>query len=90
MRSKTYHRMLVYGTEFGVVFLAKGRGTREAEGAVTESLVESSSTRYRASKYQIRRGRRAARSSTSQGSAEPLCARIKGANWEVSEGGADL
>ena len=23
MRSKTYHRMVVYGTEFGVVFLAK-------------------------------------------------------------------
>ena len=39
---------------------------------------------------QIRRERRAVRSSTSQGSAEPLCARIKGANREVSEGKADL
>ena len=29
-------------------------------------------------------------SATSQGSAEPLCARIKGANREVSEGKADL
>ena len=29
---------------------------------------------------------RAARPSTSQGRAEPLCARIKGANREVSEG----
>ena len=33
---------------------------------------------------------RAARSSTSQGSAEPLCARIKGANREVSERKTDL
>ena len=39
---------------------------------------------------QIRRRRREARSSTSQGRAEPLCARIKGANREVSEGKADL
>ena len=31
------------------------------------------------------RRRREARSSTSQGSAEPLCARFKGANREVSE-----
>ena len=30
------------------------------------------------------------RSSTSQGSAEPLCARIKGANREVSAGKADV
>ena len=44
---------------------------------------------YRVDAHQIRRGRRAARSSTSQGSAEPLCARIKGANREVSEGKAD-
>ena len=40
--------------------------------------------------HQIRRRRTAARSSTSQGSAEPLCVRIKGANREVSEGKADV
>ena len=40
--------------------------------------------------YQIRRRRRAARSLTSQGRAEPLCARIESANREVSEGKADL
>ena len=43
-------------------------------------------TLYRVSKHQIRRCRRAARSSMIQGSAEPLCARIKGASrvvlWE--------
>ena len=33
---------------------------------------------------------RAARSSTSQGRAEPLCTRIKGVNREVSEGKADV
>ena len=37
-------------------------------------------TFYRVSKHWIRRGRRAARSSTTQRSAEPLCSRIKGAN----------
>ena len=36
--------------------------------------------------HQIRRRRRATRSLTSQGRAEPRCARIKGANREVSEG----
>ena len=36
------------------------------------------------------RWRREAPSSTSQGSAEPLCARIKGENREVSEGKADV
>ena len=40
--------------------------------------------------HQIRRRRRAARSLTSQGRAEPLCARITGLNREVSEGKADL
>ena len=40
--------------------------------------------------HQIRRGRRAARLLTSQGKAEPLCARIESANREVSEGKADL
>ena len=63
-----------------------GGGTREAGGIVAESLVAL----YRVGTHQIRRGRRAARSSTSQGSAEPLCARIKGVTWKVSEGKADL
>ena len=61
-------------------------GTREAGSSVAETLV----AHYRVGTHQIRRRRRAARSSTSQGSAEPLCARIKGANREVSEGKADL
>ena len=39
---------------------------------------------------QIRRRWRAARSLTSQGRGEPLCARIESANREVSEGKADL
>ena len=63
-----------------------GGGTREAGSTVAGSLVAL----YRVGTHQIRRGRRAGRSSTSQGSAEPLCARIKGANGEVSEGKADL
>ena len=45
---------------------------------------------YRVGTHQIRRRRRAARSSTSQGRAEPLCARITGLNREVSEGKADV
>ena len=38
------------------------------------------------SKYQIWRGRMGAQSSTSQLSPEPFRARVRGANWEVSEG----
>ena len=45
---------------------------------------------YRVGTHQIRRRRRAARSSTSQGRAEPLCAKIKGVNREVSKGKADV
>ena len=45
---------------------------------------------YRVGTHQIRRRRRAARSSTSQGRVEPLCARITGLNREVSEGKADV
>ena len=56
------------------------------QGAYAESLV----VLYRVGKHQIRRRRRAARSLTSQGRAEPLCARIKGPNQEVSEGKADV
>ena len=63
-----------------------GGGTREAGSTVVESLVAL----YRVGTRQVRRRRRAARSSTSQGSAQPLCARIKGANREVSEGKADV
>ena len=61
-------------------------GTREAGSTVAKSLVAL----YRVGTHQIRRGWRPARSSTSQGSAEPLCARIKGANRRISEGKADL
>ena len=50
-------------------------GTREARSTVVESLVAL----YRVGTHQIRQRRRAARSWTSQGSAEPLCAKIKGA-----------
>ena len=66
--------------------LREGGGTREARSTVAESLV----VLYRVGMHQIRRRRRAARSSTSQGRARPLCARIKGANREVSEGKADV
>ena len=65
----------------------EGGGTREAGSTVAESLVV---LYYRVGTHQIRRRRRAARSLTSQGRAEPLCARITGLNREVSEGKADL
>ena len=57
-------------------------GTREAGSTVAESLVVF----YRVGTHQIRRRRRAALSSTSQGRAEPLCARIEGVNREVFKG----
>ena len=68
--------------------LREGGGTREAGSTVVaESLV----VLYRVGTHQIRRRRwRAARSLTSQGRAALLCARIKGANREVSEGIADV
>ena len=60
-----------------------GGGTQEAGSTVADSLVAF----YRVGTHQIRRGRRTARSSTSQGSAEILRARIKkDANREVFEG----
>ena len=60
---------------------------RGAESIVAESLVGL----YRVSTYQIWRRQRAARTWTSQGKAEPLCARIKGGvNGEVSEVKADV
>ena len=61
--------------------LREGGGTREAGSTVAESLV----VLYRAGTHQIRRRRRAALSSMSQGRAEPLCAIITGLNREVSE-----
>ena len=70
--------------QFGA--LREGGGTREAGGTVAESLV----VLYRVGTHQIRRRRRVARSSTSQGRAEPLCARITGLNREVSQGKADV
>ena len=70
--------------QFGA--LREGGGTREAESTVAESLA----VLYLVDAHQIRRRRRADRSSTSQGRAELLCARIKGANREVSEGKADV
>ena len=82
-------RMVFSGVRFfRVQFggLREGGGTREAGSTVAESLVAL----YQVGTHQIRRRRRAARSSTSQGRAEPLCARIESANREVSEGKADL
>ena len=71
---------------------SRGGGTREARGTFAESLAGSSSTRYRASKHQIQRGRRVSRSLTSQGSAKTSsCVKIKGVtNRDVTEGKADL
>ena len=66
--------------QFGA--LREGGGTREAGSTVAESLV----VLYRVGTHHIWRRRRAARSLTSQGRAEPLCARITGLNREVSEG----
>ena len=63
--------------------IREGGGTREAGSTVAESLV----VLYQVGTHQIRRRRRrAARSLTSQGRAEPLCARTESANREVSEG----
>ena len=70
--------------QFGA--LREGGGTREAGNAVAESLV----VLYLVGTQQILQRRRAARSSTSQGRAEPLCGRITGLNREVSEGKADV
>ena len=72
-------------SEFQFDALREGGGTREAGSSVAESLV----VLYRVGTHQIRRRRRAARSSTSQGRAEPLCSKITGLNRDVSEGNAD-
>ena len=73
-------------SELHFVGLREGGGTREAGSTVAESLV----VLYQVGTHQIRRRRRAARSLTSQGRAEPLCARIESANPEVSEEKADV
>ena len=69
--------------QFGA--LREGGATREAGSTVAESLV----VLYRVCTHQVRRRRRAPRSSTNQGRVEPLCARITGLNREVSKGKAD-
>ena len=61
---------------------SRGGATREAGSTVAESLTAL----YRVGTHQIRRGRRAVQSSTSYGSAKPLCATTKDANREVSKG----
>ena len=61
-------------SELHIDALREGGGTREAKITVAESLAML----YRVGTHQIRQTRRAARSSTSQGRAEPLCAKIKG------------
>ena len=63
---------------------------REVAARRKHTVVENLVALYRVGTHQIRRGRRPARSSTNQGSSEPLCARIKGANREVSKGKTDL
>ena len=70
--------------QFGA--LREGGGTREAGSTVAESLVVLD----RVGPHQIRRRRKAARSLTRKGRADPLCARITGLNREVSEGKADV
>ena len=87
-----------YATSRAPIWCPSGASeTQEAGGTVAESLVgryttckHTVATLYRTSKRQVRRARRATWSSTSQGSAEPLCARIKGANRGISEGKTDL
>ena len=74
----------LFELQFGA--LREAGGTREAGSTVAESLVVC----YRVVMHQIRRRRRASRSSTRQGRAEPLCARIKGANGKVFEGKANV
>ena len=64
-----------------------GGGTREAGKTVVESVVAL----HWVGTHQIRLSRREARSLTSQGSDEPMCARVKGAaigqdSWGVFQG----
>ena len=57
---------------------------------ITVIFVPEKNATYLRFRRQIRRRQRVPRSSTSQGRAEPLCARINGANRQVSEGKADV
>ena len=78
---------------FGRWWHATSRGQRQRRGKSGRAQQHTQAYRrtlYRVSKHQIRRGRRTTRLSTSQGSAEPLCARIKGANRKIYVGKADL
>ena len=78
---------LLFRAPICLVLFGRCGGTREAGSTVVAgSLVAL----YRVGTHQIRRRRRETRSSTSQGTAEPPCARIKGVNREVSEGKTDL
>ena len=73
--------------------VARERGRRHRRGKPGRVLQHAQATPgrlYRVSKKQIWPRQRKYRSSTSQGSAEPLCARTKGTNRDVSEGKADL
>ena len=66
---------------------SRGGDTREAGSTL---LAESLIALFRVGTHDVRRKWRVTRSSTSQGSAESLCAGIKSANREVSERKADL
>ena len=82
------HRSFQALKTFPLAWVASiGGGTREAGSTVAESLLV---VPYRVGTHQIRRRQRAVRSLMSQGRAEPLCVRIKGANREVSEGKANV
>ena len=68
---------------------ARGRENCRGKPSRAPQLAQAyRGTLDRVSKHQFRRGRRAARSSASQGGVEPLYARIKGVNRGVSEGKA--
>ena len=79
-------RMVVPGTRLfraPIWCPSGGVATRERQGSLS-TVAESLVVLYRVGTHQIRRRWRVARSSTSQGSAEPQRARIKGADREVS------
>ena len=62
---------------------------REKQGALSRKDWEGTAALYRVSAYQVRGGPRAARSSTSQGSAATPCARVNGANRVIYEAKCD-
>ena len=85
MAGRGWCSQLRASSELQLVSFGRCGGTRDARSTVAESLIAL----YRVGTHQIWRRRSASRSSTSQGSTAPLCARFKGANREVSEGKAD-